>query len=436
MSPVKAITASNGKERLDYYLGQFCTSTVVGEGDFYLTADWAAPFRLNQNRQFLFPEGQSKITQEEITFCSVWADYQGKVYRGTDTYCFFDSGKLKSADRLTERIDDQGNVVEANRIRMDAELVGFFSTEDMFSGTENYAVEDSFDAQLNSPWGIFFRVDDDLLKPGSGEVWFATNAVGVSNYSTDGAYWLEKKVGSRWERLGGEGKEAVWASETIPITGRTQVRVVDWTEDYGMLDSGVYRMGKRFYNGTESIIQYAEFAIYATGGVFGEGGQEALARVDAAIARLQNSTYRVEQWETSYWAYDDQTYLTRVYWHHGDTQITDYYKQERYSHSGVTRVDDELFYGDWLKRSWVNDEYDCVYFADGYSVISDREISFGQCYSKSSSEPCTRYTYRFDDQGNIREIVVGYPRGTVRYTVTDTPEGEIAAYVQQKEAQP
>ena len=178
-------------------------------------------------------------------------------------------------------VDKDGTILSEQRSCIKTETFNF-----SFPGSDNYIPEDSFAAQNNSPWGIFFRVDDDLLSPSGGEVWIGTDTVGVSNYTTDGNYWLEKKIGNDWKRLGGDDTQASWGEETIQIVSQTAMRQVDWSSVYGKLDAGVYRMGKRFYNGTESIIQYAEFAIYQTGGIFGEGGEEALARVDAAIEKI------------------------------------------------------------------------------------------------------------------------------------------------------
>lgn len=438
LSPVKGIIRSDSKHtRVDYYMGSFVTSSVTGENAAQEAATWDEPFRLNQNRRFLFPQGQSVISQEEVSFCSVWAEYDGTACRGRDTYRFDGDGGLETVDRVTERVDENGNVTESYQIRMEVERDRYISWGTVTQDVITYEPEDSFAAQEKSAWGIFFRVDDDLLKPTGGEVWLATNAVGVSGYTTDGAYWLEKRVDSRWEPLGGQGKEASWGEETITLGSQTLFRNVDWTEAYGSLDAGVYRMGKRFYNGTESTIQYAEFVVYPIGGVYGEGGEEALAKVDAAVEKLQNGAYRVERWSSGYSGYDNGMYLSQVYWHWDGTQVTDYYRQGQYSHSSIETAGG-FSYGDWLKRSWENDEYDSMYFPEGCSVISDREISFGQSLSKTSGSPCTRYTYSFDERGDICEIVVEYPAEytvrTYRYVVTAIPEEEIKAYVAQKQA--
>lgn len=431
IQPVKRIVRNGTIYTVNHYLGEYCTSTVTGENAAYDCADWQSAFLLDQNRQFLFPEGKSTISQEEITFCSVWTDYRGNRCHGTDTYRFNGDGSLESIDRLKETLNEDGTVLSRTRSCMKAESIGYSS------GTDHYTPEDSFTAQNNSPWGIFFRVDDDLLQPGGGEIWLATNAVGVSNYTTDCSYWLEKRTGEYWERLGGENQTASWGADTIAIRSKTTILNVDWSEVYGNLDAGVYRMGKYFYSGSQSIIQYAEFEIAPTGGVFGVGAEEALARVDAAIKKTLSGNYRVEQIADPRNAYYDLSYLDQVIWKYGDTEVHDVYKADGLSHSYTQKPNND-FFGDWLKRSWYNDTYDCYYFPADYSVISEDEITFALS-SSQNFHYVTLYTYRFDEQGNLTEILRrssdafwnGY---TTRYVITDTPESEIQAWVEQVEA--
>lgn len=431
IQPVKRIVRNGTIYTVNHYLGEYCTSTVTGEDAAYDCADWQRAFLLDQNRQFLFPEGKSTISQEEITFCSVWTDYRGNRCHGTDTYRFNGDGSLESIDRLKETLNEDGTVLSRTRSCMKAESIGYSS------GTDHYTPEDSFTAQNNSPWGIFFRVDDDLLQPGGGEIWLATNAVGVSNYTTDCSYWLEKRTGEYWERLGGENQTASWGADTIAIRSKTTILNVDWSEVYGNLDAGVYRMGKYFYSGSQSIIQYAEFEIAPTGGVFGVGAEEALARVDAAIEKTLSGNYRVEQIADPRNAYYDLSYLDQVIWKYGDTEVHDVYKADGLSHSYTQKPDND-FFGDWLKRSWNTGTYDCYYFPADYSVISEDEITFALS-SSQNFHYVTLYTYRFDGQGNLTEILRrssdafwnGY---TTRYVITDTPESEIQAWVEQVEA--
>lgn len=434
LQPVKRVVKNGSDYTVNHYLGEYCTSTVTGENAVYDCQDWQKSYLPDQNRRFLFPEGTSAISQEEITFCSVWTDFHGNRCQGTDTFRFQENGSLQSIERLTETLSKDGTVLSRTRSCMKVESFADYS----FSGSASYTPEDSFTAQNNSPWGIFFRVDDDLLKPGGGEVWLATNAIGVSNYTTDCSYWLEKRNGEHWERLGGENQAASWGADTISIRSKTQVFNVDWSAAYGNLDAGVYRMGKFFYSGSQSIIQYAEFEIAPTGGVFGAGGEEAISRVDAAIQKVLSGNYRVEEIADPQNPYYDVSYRSEVIWKYGDTEVHDIYRADGLSHSYTQKPDND-FFGDWTKRSWYNDEYDCYYFPADYSVISEEEITFALSGSQINHF-VSLYTYRFDEAGNLTEITQKYiddlwNNYTIRYVITDTPESEIQAWVESVAAQ-
>ena len=440
--PVRQITKAGEHARVDHYMGQFCVSSSNSEDAFSYTSGWDQPFRLNQNRQFLFTEGKSIISQQEITFCSAWADYKGTVYQGVDTYRFSENGSLESVNRLVQTMDVNGNVIVEHINRLETALLdGYSECSRYVASIDSYVLQDSSDAQDSSPWGIFFRVDDDNLEPNGGQVWLAVDAIGVSNYTTDGSYWLEKKVGNSWRRLGGENSVASWGDETIKLSGNTAIRQVDWTSEYGKLDAGVYRMGKHFYNGTDSTIQFAEFAIYQTGGIFGENAEAAMDRVNAAIERLQQGNYRIEQHETGHSDYDPEIRMTRVIWKHGTTMVTDYYNDvENYSHSSVHEPGDTL-YASWLNRVSYTSAYDSIYFPEGFGVISDREIRLVFSYSKdAANNPCSLFTYRFDEDGNLIEIEIEsmdniWAGHVTRYVITDTPESEIQTWVEAKKTE-
>lgn len=434
--PVKQITASGDRVRIDHYLGDALVSSNSSEGAVHYASGWESPFRLDQNRQFLFPEGQSVIGQEEITFCSVWADYKGTSYRGTDTFRFQPDGSLLSVERLVQTLDSTGAVVDSHTRYLEwIPPESLRSYSGYISAVGSYETQDAFDTTRDSPWNIFFRVDDDLLSPGGGEVWLGADVIGVSSLTTDGSYWLEKKVGRDWVRL---GADAAWGEETIPLVSQTSIRQVDWSKDFGTLEAGLYRMGKHFYNGTESIIQYAEFAIYQTGGVFGQGSQEALARVDAALEAVQAGNYRVEQYESCYSTYGEGFRMTQVHWKYGDTMVVDFYnKADNYSHSAV-QMPGDILYGTWLQRSSYESEYDSIYFPAGYGLISDREIRLAYAYSRDSADnPCILFTYRFDADGTLTEIERenlssmwgGY---VTRCVITETPEIQIRAWVEEQ----
>ena len=240
--PIQQLVCNGDDSSVTYYYGEFEVSNGKVEKDSYLLSTWAKDYQLNQNRKFLFPEGKSKISQEEISFCSAWADCRGNIHHGTDTFRFKPNGNLLSVDRIDETLAEDGTVSNRSHIRLD-------SKEISLSLPSQYVPQDSFTAQQRSPWGIFFRVDDDLLRGWGGEVWVATNITGVSKITTDCRYWIEKWETDRWVRLGDQSKEGSWGEETIPVMGRTTIVNVDWSDAYGTLDAGIYRMGKRFYQG-------------------------------------------------------------------------------------------------------------------------------------------------------------------------------------------
>lgn len=434
--PTMQITKNTRAMRLDRYVGDMCVSSSNDERVKYDAEGWEDPFTLNKNRQYLFPQGQSTISEGEITFCTVWADYRGTTYQGTSTWCFYEDGGLRSVSCRTEAADAQGQVTTTVCQMERTEPQKWGNYENYISELNDYVFSDSVESRNESPWGIFFRVDDDLLSPTAGEVWLAVDAVGVSSYTTDGSFWLEKKVRDSWQRLGGDDVTADWGADTVKLTGKSQSFWVDWSDTYGPLDAGAYRMGKVFWNGQESNIEYAYFSVYRTGGIYGEGAEEALARVDAALEKVAGGNYRME----TYYLYnrfgEDITQLTEVDWKYGDTIVWDVYLGD-YSHS-VTIYPDDLQYNSWMKRDLWDSAYSSVYFPAGYSLISDREIRLVFSYSQdSASDPTVFYTYRFDENGDLTQIekFFGEYDTGYRYVLTDTPEADIRAWVEEKAAQ-
>lgn len=428
--PVKQLVCNGDNSSVTYYYGEFEVSSGKIEKGSDLLFSWTTDYQLNQNRKFLFPEGKSKISQEKISFCSAWADCHGNIHHGTDTFRFKPNGNLLSVDRIDETLAEDGTVSNRSHIRLD-------SKEISLSFPSQYVPQDSFTAQQRSPWGIFFRVDDDLLRGWGGEVWVATNITGVSKITTDCRYWIEKWETDRWVRLGDQGQEGSWGEETIPVMGRTTIVNVDWSDAYGTLDAGIYRMGKRFYQGDEYIIQYAEFSIPLAGGIHGEGAEEALARVDAAIEALKQKGFRMEQYSIDGNEYYHCEDLQKVIWRDGGTEAYDIYGSTGYRHSFTETADSPVMFESWCERSYGNENRESYYISKDYNVISDREISLAYSYSQeSSSDPIRIYTYLFDEDGALREIHEayrsnggGWNRG-VRYVVTDTPESEIKAWVE------
>ncbi len=112
----------SGNSTATYFYGEFQVSS--GKMDEYAPhLSWAKDYQLNQNRKFLFPEGNSKISQEEISFCSAWADCHGNIHHGTDTFRFKPNGNLLSVDRIDETLAEDGTVSNRSHIRLDSKEI-------------------------------------------------------------------------------------------------------------------------------------------------------------------------------------------------------------------------------------------------------------------------------------------------------------------------
>lgn len=433
LSPVMRLTKDGRTFRNDYYAGEFLASSNMVNYDFDgaggVPMDWTEPFSLNQNRRFLFPEGQSTISEQLISFRSAWVDTDGNTYYGTDCYCFDSSRNLTSVDRVVE--NSEKALVSHDRlevITLDTEEC----TDYLYANASTQVPEDSFEAAEKSSWKIFFRVDDDYLTPTGGEVWVAWNGLGAGSYTIDSVFWLEKMDSRNWERLLGSDVTCPFDGSFSTLSSRTQMIQTDWSPVYGFLDAGLYRMGAKFFNGDQSLIQYAEFSIGAVGGVYGDGAEAAIARVDAAIAALKSGPYHAKQFSR----HDGTDTLTEEYWAVGEDMATSFYNDAgSYSHSIVESGEDRLW-ANWCDYDTSRQPYYSIYFPEGESVISDREISFLYSFSSNAwCNPLYRYTYRFDEQGNLTELewyfVQDGPEATIRYCLEPTTETEVQEKLQQ-----
>lgn len=430
LSPVLRLTRMGNTERSDYYAGNFLASSKVENYSFTegSPTDWTPPFTLSQNRRFLFPEGQSTISDQLISFRSAWADPDGNTYYGTESYSFDSSGNLISVDRVVENTE---KVLVAHD-RMEVITQDREECTDYLYEASTQAPENSFEASENSPWKIFFRVDDDYLTPTGGEVWVAWNGLGAGSYTIDSVFWLEKMGSRNWERLLGSDVTCPFDGSFSTLSSRTQMIQTDWSPVYGFLDAGLYRMGAKFFNGSQSLTQYAEFTIGAVGGIYGDGAEAAIARVDTAIAKLKSGPYHAKQFSR----HGGDDCLTEEYWSMGEDMAVCFYNDAgSYSHSIVDSGEDRLW-ANWCDYDTSRQPYYSIYFPEGESVISDREISFLYSFSSNAwCNPLYRYTYRFDEQGNLTELewyfVQDGPEATIRYCLEPTTETEVQEKLQQ-----
>ncbi len=434
LMPTHVYARSYRTGRIDSYYGDYCFNSYYCDASDNLMTGWASAFYPGKNAHISFPKDESLISEEEVRFLSSWVDMDGMEYHQVSSYHFGADGSLTSIDRLTRSTAEDGALVQSQR----SLTVG--SAEWGSTLNQTQVPQDSHEAARESPWGLFFRVDDDLLKPTAGDIWLAAGAdtVGVSKFTTDSSYWLEKKTGDRWEKLPASG-EPSWGSETYRLSSSrtTVVDQVDWTPYYGELEAGLYRMGKRFWNGEDSIIQYAEFQINPKGGFIGQGGEEAIARIDAAIEKIRSGNYCIVQEGTQ--AYGAAAQINTIYWKYDGTCVTDYYDYWRgdgYSHSAVADPSDDLFYDQWMGYLNWHDPYIQILFPEGTSLISDERISFATSFTNSSSVGyLTHYDIYFDETSAITRIEYQFqdPYMPSRYptvlTIQEKSDEEIAAWV-------
>jgi len=84
---------------------------------------------------------------------------------------------------------------------------------------------------------------------------------------TGAAYWLEKEENGSWERVPTISDEIVWFADTYTIETNVETEIpVDWSNLYGELGQGKYRIGKEVLGELEPgrsawYTYYAEFEI-------------------------------------------------------------------------------------------------------------------------------------------------------------------------------
>ncbi len=431
--------------QVDYWAGEYLHASFPCDASDSRVSTWWESFCPPENGYISFSDPQCHVTGEEICFVSSYVDALGRLHQKTCTYLLNEFGQLTGADLLTRTTDGEGITTQSRRVlSLDYKHASI--------SEQAAAPKDPVEAALESPWGIHFQVEDDTLTASGGDVLLSLDPshVGVSPYTTDGSYWLEKwTVGvydnGKWNRLPSQAGDPTWGSRTDSIRNATLCVPTNWTAWYGVLEPGLYRMGKRFYNGEESTIQYAQFQVQPAGLILGPGGEEAMARVNGAIEALCAGNYCIRREEYSVSSLFTDRIETQFYWKWQDICVTDYYDRTTrdYTHSRVVAPDApdaDPAYSQWVRYLFLDSPEASFYFPQGGSVISDREISF--LYGLPASASLDRYSLFFDGEGSLRSIEIHraprYAGGSesIRvYTLEDRPESEIRAWAEEKRDQ-
>lgn len=438
--PTEVICKSYSSSSLNFYTGNYCyASRTCSSSDSQLST-WTQAFLPGENAYVSFPKASAKISDEEVCFTASQVDPLGQVSHTLCSYRMGEDGRLTEVRLLTQSQGEDGVLTQSQR--------GVSIAYTLRSYPERSPTpKDATQALQDSPWGISFQIVESYspeyqpLTPTGCDIQMSINSgsIGVSHYTTDDTFWLEKWDEnfyhdlSCWNSL--ETKASLSASQTYRLTQRACVVTIDWSQVYGALEPGLYRIGKRFSNGEETIIQYAEFLLYPTGTVQGQGGEEAMKRVYDAIDALCDGNYCVRKETISSFS-QRENLLDRTFWKSGDLRLTEHPADRDGTHLVFAGDEDRSCRDLWLQELGLNDPHLQIFFPTGDSVISDEEISFtGALTYASYADALSRWTLHFDETGVLRAITVTqnirYDNSySTLYTVEPLSDGEIQASVE------
>ena len=313
---------------------------------------------------------------------------------------------------------------------------------------------------------------------------FVCNELGNPDKSgtltTDQSYWLEQWDGSAYVPLEG----TVSPGEVLTITDKSTERWhIDWTNIYGELSSGSYRIGKTFtYTATDGSQE--QLSYYAKFRIFTQQMAPLLERQKQGYEELLNREVYHLSWTNYSTNKDDYAHRwVGEIWKHGDDylEITSYYNEDGSlkSHRGYLLRDGigyELFWADgnakaqvteWHNATWVEPGtfelwYSCMdllpailgearednntlYFLEYSDWKNEDMLSVSEIESLNESSPYwnhdyTELSYTFDNSGRICHMQYAKLRSldpsesdpviSMELEVHDTPQEDIRAMIE------
>ena len=261
----------------------------------------------------------SGITYEELTFTAQSAGENGQQIAQPVTVIFDENGGLtsirifnsgrKGGDIFSFSTFDMG---EPHQILADA-AARVVSAEEI-----GPIEEETEDEKRMKEWGIQFRVDDDRLSASGSEVRFAQTDGYDDVICTDERYWLEKKTDNGWEVLSTLTDDIQWKETNYVLShGMYTMVYTQWSDLYGPLPGGVYRLGKTFTNQTvhKTCTGYGEFQIFENPSST-EEQKAAVEKCYAAVEELKNRA------AIHYKVYTTEDDTEEIWWNNGDYTYT------------------------------------------------------------------------------------------------------------------
>ncbi len=419
-------------------------------------------------------------SSEKMTFTSQSTGEDGQQIAQPVTVYFGENGNLGTI-RISNSGRKAGDVFNFSPFFAEIQETFENASQRIVSAEEAGPIaEQTEDERLIKQWGIDFRVEDDVLTSSGSQVMFA-QAQGYDDViRTDEYYWIEKQTDSGWEVLPTLTDEISWREANYVLShGMYTVVSTPWSDLYGALPGGMYRLGKVFQNMTagKSCTGYAEFRIFENPAST-EEQKAAVERCYAALEELKNrkslhwlsisgqestmeewldgeNFLRIRHWELSnpeYASEYERTFLPRT-----DTSIQ--YDGVYYSD---VREDPELLVSkvlgqgvrslstsmDWNRFA---DDFNISFmergnfatsFPEGVGIISDEVVRFVRSWDytglEGAAEGTAQLTYRFDENGKLvyMEYLTTYDENPRSYTIEIYPdtaaeiEAKISSYAE------
>ena len=259
------------------------------------------------------------ITYEELTFTAQSAGENGQQIAQPVTVIFDENGGLTGI-RIFNSGRKGGDIFSFSTFDMEepSQILADAAARIVSAEEVGPIEEETEDEKRMKEWGIQFRVDDDRLTGSGSEVGFALADGYDDVICTDERYWLEKKTDSGWEALSTLTEDVSWKETNYVLShGMYTMVYTQWSDLYGTLPGGVYRLGKTFTNQTlhKTCTGYGEFQIFENPASTAEQ-KAAVEKCYAAVEELKNRA------AIHYQVYTTENDTEEIWWNNGDYTYT------------------------------------------------------------------------------------------------------------------
>lgn len=381
-------------------------------------------------------------SSEKMTFTSQSTGEDGQQIAQPVTVYFGENGNLGTI-RISNSGRKAGDVFNFSPFFAEIQETFENASQRIVSAEEAGPIaEQTEDERLMKQWGIDFRVEDDCLTSSGSQVMFA-QAQGYDDViRTDEYYWIEKQADSGWEVLPTLTDDISWRDANYVLSHEMYTAIAtQWSDLYGALPGGMYRLGKIFQNVTagKSCTGYAEFRIFENPAST-EEQKAAVERCYAALEELKNrkslhwlsisgQESTMEEW------LDGENFLRIRHWELPNPEYASEYDpllprtDTSVQYHGVyysdVREDPEVLVSkvlgqgvrslstsmDWNRFA---DDFNISFmergnfatsFPEGVGIISDEVVRFVRSWDytglEGAAEGTAQLTYRFDENGKL-----------------------------------